>query len=214
MAVKFTEQLEGGTIGLWEITESTEALLQKLNPTVVELERYLQFKNESRKKEWLAVRLLLQELLGEDAGIFYAANGKPELVNCSGHISISHSSGFVTIYYHPEFHPGIDIELITRNVEKAAGKFLSAKELEDCTFNNQRSNKDLMLRWCAKEAVFKMVPYSDIDFASQISCIAEPLKTGEGMLTATFSNDMNKYIIPLHFKLIGDLLMVIGSLKL
>jgi len=211
MAVKLTEQLEGGSIGLWEITESTTELLQKLNPGEDELARYLQFKNENRKREWLAVRLLLRELIGETAGICYTANGKPELVNGCGNVSISHSSGFVTIYYHPELQPGIDIELITRNVEKVAGKFLSSEELQDCTFDNRRSNKDLMLRWCAKEAVYKMVPFSDIDFASQISCIAEPLKTSEGMLTATFTNETNKYIIPLRYKLIGDLLMVFGS---
>jgi phosphopantetheinyl transferase (holo-ACP synthase) len=213
MAVEFIGQFEGGLVGLWKITETTEALFAWLNPTGGELEQYLQFKNEGRRRDWLAVRLLLREMKGAAAGIVYSPQGNPELANVKGHISISHSSGFVTIFYHPTFQPGIDIELITRNVEKVAGKFLSKEELEDCTFSNHRSNKDLMLRWCAKEAVFKMVPYSDIDFASQISCIAEPLKTSEGMLTATFTNEANQYLIPLHFKLIGDLLMVFGSLK-
>jgi phosphopantetheinyl transferase (holo-ACP synthase) len=214
MAVEFITQLGEGLVGLWKITETTEELFLRLNPAGIELEHYLQFKNEGRKKEWLAVRLLLQAMKGEKAGIVYTQNGNPELVNSTGNISISHSSGFVTIFYHPVLQPGIDIELITRNVEKAAGKFLSAKELEDCTFNDQRSNKDLMLRWCAKEAVFKMVPFSDIDFATQILCNAQPLKTSEGMLTATFSNKADEYLIPLHFRLIGDLLMVFGSFKL
>ena len=105
MAVKFIEQFEGGLVGLWEIDESTEELLPKLSPNGDELAGYLQIKNERRKKEWLAARLLLQMLIGEGARIVYAANGKPELVNCNGNISISHSSGFVTIYYHPECHP-------------------------------------------------------------------------------------------------------------
>lgn len=214
MAVEFIEQFEGGLIGLWKITETTEELFLRLNPTGIELERYSQFKNESRRKEWLAVRLLLQQMIGEGAGIIYTGNGKPDLVNRIGNISISHSSGYVTIYYHSELHPGIDIELITRSVERAAGKFLSAKELQDCTFNHQRSNKDLMLRWCAKEAVFKMVPDSDIDFASQISCDALPFKSSEGTLTATFTNETNKHLILLHHRLKGDLLMVFGSLKL
>jgi len=214
MAVKFIEQFEGGLVGLWEISETTEALFQQLNPAGEELERFHLFKNESRKKEWLAVRLLLQQMHGDGAGIIYTANGKPDLVNIPGNISISHSSGFVVIYYHPEFHPGIDIELITRNVERASRKFLSEKELQDCTFDNQISNKDLMLRWCAKEAVFKMVPDADIDFASQIASNALPLQTKEGTMTATFSNEANKYFILLHFRLIEDLLVVFGSLKL
>jgi 4'-phosphopantetheinyl transferase EntD len=213
MAVEFIRQFEGGLVGLWKITETTEALFARLNPAGTELEHYLQFKNEGRKREWLAVRLLLREMKGESAEIIYSHHGNPSLANVTGNISISHSSGFVTIFYHPAHQPGIDIELITRNVEKAAGKFLSNEELEDCTFSNRRSNKDMMLRWCAKEAVFKMVPYSDIDFATQILCNAQPLKTSEGMLTATFTNEANQYLIPLHFKLIGDLLMVFGSLK-
>lgn len=214
MAVKFIEQFEGGLVGLWEITETTGALLQLLNPSDEELERYHHFKNDSRKKEWLAVRLLLQQMKGDHAGISYTKNGKPELLNASGNISISHSSGFVAIYCHPNLHPGVDIEFITRNVERASGKFLSKQELQDCSFGNQLSNKDLMLRWCAKEAVFKMVPFSDIDFASQISCHALPLKTIEGTLTATFTNETDKYFILLHHRLIGDLLMVFGTLRL
>lgn len=214
MAVKFIENIDQGLLGLWEITETTEKLLSQYQPKNTELDDFLLFRNELRKREWLATRLLLKQILGNDSIIHYDPTGKPHLVNSTGNVSISHSFDYVAIFYHPENQPGIDIESITRNIERAAGRFLSPKELNDCTVNGTLSNKDLMLRWCAKEAVFKMVPYTDIDFANQIYCSAEPLLAREGTLTALFRTTDVNLIIPLQLRCIGDLLMVWGSLKI
>lgn len=214
MAIKFIEHRGKGLLGFWEIKETAEQLLETLNPEAEELERYQSLRNDLRKKEWLAVRLLLQKMTGSDTKIDYDPAGKPNLVNTPGNISISHSSNCVVIYLHTEEQPGIDIELITRNVTKAARKFLSADELKDCMVDDQLSNKDVMLRWCAKEAVFKMVPISDIDFASQIACIAQPLTTNEGVFSATFTSPEGVLLIPLNFRCIGDILMVWGHIKI
>ena len=211
MGIKFIDNTLEGKIGFWEICETTEQLMALLHPRVAELEGYLHFRNELRKKEWLAARLLLKQMAGNDSFIAYDPDGKPLLKGSSGHISISHSSNCVVIYFDAQHQPGIDIELITRNVERAARKFLSPVELKDCTFNGLLSNKDLMLRWCAKEAVFKMVPYSNIDFASQIHCEASPLKAMNGELSATFINDEARHNIRLHYRLIGEMLMVWGN---
>jgi len=211
MGIKFIENTPQGKLGYWEICETTEQLMALLHPGVEELEGYLQFRNELRKREWLAARLLLKQMTGNDSFITYDPNGKPILNGSSGHISISHSSNRVVIYYDEQRHAGIDIELITRNVQRAARKFLSSVELQDCTFNGMLSNKDLMLRWCAKEAVFKMVPYANIDFASQIHCEAGPLNTINGELSATFINNEARHDIRLHYRLIGEMLMVWGN---
>jgi phosphopantetheinyl transferase len=213
MAVKFIETIEDGLLGFWEINEPIEYLTDLLDPQSEEKEKLQLFKNERRKKEWLAVRLLLRQMTGEKSEISYDTDGKPLLVNCPGHISISHSSNCAAIYYHPEYQPGIDIELITRNVAKAAKRFLSEKEFSDCIFSDHPSNKEMMLRWCAKEAVFKMVPGSNIDFASQISCIASPFNYDEGNLNATFSSGIFSYNIALKYRLIEEILMVWGHLK-
>lgn len=214
MAVKFIEHLEEGVIGFWEISESTEYLIELLSPKHEDFEHFLLLKNELRKKEWLAVRLLLRQMTGADSRISYDSEGKPILVNLPGYISISHSSNCAVIYFHPKEHPGIDIELVTRNVTKAAKRFLSEKEWSDCTINDQPSNKEMMLRWCAKEAVFKMVPCSNVDFASQIICIASPFICDEGNLKATFCSEIKSYNITLQYRLIGEILMVWGHLKI
>ena len=212
MAVKFIEQTENGLIGFWEITESTDYLMSLLRPDEQELANYLLFRNELRKREWLAVRLLLRQMTGTTSKIGYDPAGKPVLLNSPGYISITHTSERVAICYHPELHPGIDIELISRNTERAARKFLSTEELEDCTIDGHLSNKDLLLRWCAKEAVFKMVPFKDIDFASQIACKSAPLINPEGEMSATFTDKGLKLHIPLNYRLIGEILMVWGTI--
>jgi len=210
MGIKFIENTPEGKLGFWEINETTEQLMALLCPKDEELGIYLQFKNELRKKEWLAVRLLLKQMTGSSASITYDPAGKPLLMDLAGHISISHSSNCVVIYYCLQHQPGIDIELINRNVERVARKFLSPTELSDCTFNGLLSNRDLMLRWCAKEAVFKMVPYANVDFASQIFCVARPLKAANGGLTATFLKDETMQEIWLHYRLVGEMLLVWG----
>jgi phosphopantetheinyl transferase len=213
MAVKFIENTGQGVIGFWEITESVGQLMELLDPDAEELENFHLYRNELRKKEWLAVRLLLRQMNGQDSKIGYDPSGKPLLVNKPGHISISHSSNCAVICFHPEWHPGIDIESVTRHVERAARKFLSEKELKDCTRGDQLSNKDLLLRWCAKEAIFKMVPFSDIDFASQITCIAQPVNSENGMLQATFTAENTRLDIPLNYRIIDEILMVWGTLR-
>ena len=213
MAIEFIENIEDGLLGIWELTEATEQLFSRYEPQESELSKYLQFRNENRKREWLATRILLQEMLGRDAFIAYDTAGKPCLSGPSGNISISHTTRFVAIYYHSEYLPGIDVEMISRNVERAAGRFLSEKELNDCTFQGRVSNRELMLRWCAKEAVFKMVPYTDIDFASQISCEAKPISADQGELLAVFSASGMTFQIPLSYRLYGEMIMVLGLFR-
>ena len=211
MAVKLIDQLNPGLLGFWEIEETTEQLLDLLRPDREELLPFYCFRNESRKREWLSVRLLLKQMTGSNSGIQYDPAGKPLLTGISGQISISHSTGCVAIYYHPTEQTGIDIECISRNSARVAPKFLAGPEIEDSTRNGLLSNKELMLRWCAKEAVFKMIPYSEIDFAKQILCSASPFLDDQGAFSATFSIKGTSTQIPLAYRLLGEILMVWGT---
>lgn len=213
MAVRFIVSTDDCIIGFWDITESADQLMSDLQPDADDLSGYLLFRNEARKREWLATRLLLKQMTGTGSKVDYDISGKPILLNSPGHISITHTSGHVAICYHPDLHPGIDIELISRNTERAATKFLSKDELKDCTIDGCISNKDLLLRWCAKEAVFKMVPFKEVDFASQIACCAAPLLQSEGELSAVFTGDGLKLSIPLKYRITEDILMVWGTIS-
>ena len=52
------------TLLLWQIDESVDELFVRAGLTEEEKRRYAVFTGESRKKEWLAVRVLLRETFG------------------------------------------------------------------------------------------------------------------------------------------------------
>ena len=84
---------EGGGIAIWHITESAETLYAMLG-----MQRYDAALNamhhEERRTEWLAVRVLLTEVLGRDKEIAYHSTGRPYLTDGSFCISISHTKGY------------------------------------------------------------------------------------------------------------------------
>ena len=50
-----------------------------------------------RRLEWLAVRVLLYTLSGEEKEIAYHPSGKPYLADDSASLSISHTKGYVAV---------------------------------------------------------------------------------------------------------------------
>lgn len=212
MAVKWIEEVGGGLLGFWEITEAVGQLMEELQPGSDDLAHFSTIKNERRRKEWLTVRLLLRTMTSDEERLVYDPTGKPRLTFSNWHISISHSANRVAILLHPLKFPGIDIELITRDIITPSRKFLSSSEWQDCLIEGSLSNQDILLRWCAKEAVFKMVPFTDIDFASQIAVEAPPITAGKGNFVAHFIAPGEHLGIPLSYRIIDEMLMVWGFL--
>jgi len=162
------KNIGNGEIGLWEISEAPEELEHLAGLSPADSITYSGISALHRKKEWLATRALLNELTGETILIKYHNDGRPYLENSKYQISISHTTGFVAIMLHQTCFPGIDIELASRQVSRVARRFLSMEEYEVCRSNEGFLNRKLLLHWCAKEAIFKMVPYSDIKFSKNI----------------------------------------------
>jgi phosphopantetheine--protein transferase-like protein len=81
-------------------------------------------------------------------------------------ISISHTNRFVSILTHPEESVGIDIESLNRNYSAVEKRALSLEELD--YLSDRDRDLQLAVIWSAKEAVFKRMSRSDIDFSSQI----------------------------------------------
>ena len=83
----------------------------------------------TRKLEWLAVRVLLYTMLGEEKEIHYYSNGGPYLADGSFSISISHTKGYVAVLLsEPGKRVGIDIECYSERVRKVAHKFMREDE--------------------------------------------------------------------------------------
>ena len=96
--------------GIWKTSESLEELLALLPHKEKYEEGIGKFTAISRKLEWLAVRVLLYTMLGEEKEIHYYSNGGPYLADGSFSISISHTKGYVAVLLgEPGKRVGIDI---------------------------------------------------------------------------------------------------------
>ena len=82
-------------LGIWFINEPIQQLTKLAEEKKVNLTNLPQVKNESRVKQWLATRLLLNYFFA-DVTIVYDEKGKPYLNN-GWNISISHSGDYVAI---------------------------------------------------------------------------------------------------------------------
>lgn len=210
MAVIQIEKTEDGLYGLWKITEEMEELLPLAKLSPQDLETWSAIKAIQRKKEWLATRALLNELTGQKIQINYYTDGRPFLGNNPTNISISHTKGYAAILLHDKKIPGIDIELNSRSAEKVATRILSPEELESCKEDEGYSNKKLLIHWCAKETIFKMVPEHSISYLNQIHIsLNEPVIEPHSFF-GTFHSESEFVPINLFCKSIEDLIIVWG----
>ena len=204
------QNIDNGEIGLWKVSEEIEELLTLANLSDPDLVTYTAISALHRKKEWLATRALLGELLKEPHLIKYHNDGRPYIENFSSNISISHSTGYIAIILHFTSNPGIDIELITRKVGKVGSRFLSPDEMVFCNKETALSNWMMLLHWCAKEAIYKMVPFSNIEFATDIRIILSNSVEDAGSFQGIFNYKTGPVPITMYYKTVSDVLIVWG----
>ncbi|MFA5329483.1 MAG: 4'-phosphopantetheinyl transferase superfamily protein [Prolixibacteraceae bacterium] len=194
----------GGIIGIWQLTETLEDLLPQVSPEVLKDPAYLQYTFEKRKIEWLATRLLIKQLIGANFTISYSEFGRPILNHIQfNHLSISHSRENVAVFVHENLHAGIDIENISRNYSSVEKKYLSDEELMQVNHNPFLQ----CLYWCAKEAIFKLVPDDGIEFRQQIH-ISPFNPEKENQFTAKFISGNIESIYKLQYYTFDDQCLV------
>lgn len=159
-------EVENGVLGIWGLKESVESLISGFHLTENEQTEFKRFKFEKRQTEYLATRLLLQNLLGEKAEIIYQDSGRPLIKNSAKNISISHSSDLVVVFISNKL-TGVDAENENRNIDKVVKRFLHPIEIE---WIEKSGNPQLLkiLLWCAKEAIYKCACKTGIQFDTQI----------------------------------------------
>lgn len=152
--------------GIWKMDESPDELLALLPNRTVYEEELQRFRTDHRKQEWLSVRVLLYQLLGEVKEISYEPSGKPYLKDRSFYISISHTKGYVAVILSAEKEVGIDIEQYGQRIHKVAHKFM--REDEGANLYNDESTWALLLHWSAKEVMFKCMNTAEVDFREHL----------------------------------------------
>ena len=147
------------------LQEDSESLLSRLSFK----DRYLpviEKMTENRKREWLTIRVLIKELLGEEKEILYNSLGKPYLSDNSFFISISHTKGYAALILNKENEVAVDIERITSKVENIRKRFVNEEEEKALSQSNERIN--LLLFWSAKESLFKRLCVENVDFKTHL----------------------------------------------
>ena len=186
MALFLTKDLDDDAhsrLGVWHITESEAELQELCSIPSDELEEISFIKNESLRKQKLAVRALLDAMFEEKVYLSHHDNGKPYIENNATNISITHTNDYVAVILNDLEDVGIDCESLDRDFTAVEKRALSEEEIED--LDDDKRNEQLAIYWCAKEAVYKKLSQYKVDFAEQIEIDSFRPK-GEGELEATF----------------------------
>ena len=188
MALFLTKDLDDpahSRVGVWKITESEAELRTMTSIPSDELEEISYIKNESLRKQRLAVRALLDAMFEEKVYLSHHDNGKPYIENNAINISITHTDQYVAVILNEEDEVGIDCESLNRDFSAVEKKALSDEEIGD--LEDEQKNEQLAIYWCAKEAIFNLTSQYDVDFAEQIQIDGFRYRN-EGELSARFTD--------------------------
>ena len=179
---------EWGGIAIWHITETSDELYALLDTEKYD-SRLLGMKNEVRRAEWLAVRLLVKELFGPEAEVAYHPTGRPYLKNSTTHISISHTKGFAAVAYHHEAPVGMDIEYLSSRVERIALRFTTRDEASYIDRHDESVRQMYhLINWSAKETLYKLFDSPSMAEFKEVFYIAPYALAECGTMNATVCN--------------------------
>ncbi|MBT3209650.1 MAG: 4'-phosphopantetheinyl transferase superfamily protein [Bacteroidetes bacterium] len=192
-------------LGIWEMTDNLDYLFDIVNLNPDELLQIESFKNERRKLEWLSTRALAKEIQNKNSIIEYDSFGKPKLINPSLNISISHSKDMVGVILNKDFRVGIDIEFVSKKIERIAKKFLSSKELQQIDSDYRIEN--LYLYWCGKETLLKIFGKRDLSFINNLKINKIYIKN-QGSFSACIDTLNFKHEYTLNYEFRNNYLIV------
>lgn len=153
-------QINGIRYAIWQLTESVSELKALIDGRfLVSLDN---INNETRQKERLASRLLIETLCNGYQAVDYKENGEPYFTQCDLYLSISHTKNYVAVAVAP-FKIGIDIEHTSDRVLRITKKFLNHTELAELASHTNQASTAL-LYWCAKEAMYKKMTEKEAEF--------------------------------------------------
>ena len=151
------------SLSIWSIEESLDFFLSNLRLTKNCEQRLDKLKSDEMKKQFLAVRKLIQLNGISLDSLSYSSEGIPFL-NTEKNISISHTKGFSAIAISPK-PVGIDIQDFRDKILSISKKFINSKERD---LIDPSSIKELTLVWCIKEATYKVHRKPGLDFKDEI----------------------------------------------
>lgn len=194
--------------GIWKTDESIDELLALLPHAEQYTADMRRFTAEHRRREWLAVRVLLCVLAGEEKKIAYTPSGKPFLVDETASISISHTRGYVAVLLGPRNREvGIDIEQYGERVRKVVPRFMREDEVP-ASFRDT-DTWSLLLHWSAKETMFKCMNTPEVDFRKHLRIFPFPIAE-QGVFSAEEYRTAENRHFTIHYYLFPDFVLTLS----
>ena len=197
-------------VGVWKVDETVEQLRSMFHQFSIYEEGFMRFSAEKRKQEWLAVRVLLKELCGEEKKIAYLPSGKPYLEDGSAFVSFSHTLGYVAVAIHSSAEVGVDIEQYGTRVQRVSSRFI--REEEKVSVESGDKIYALLLHWSAKETMFKLMKDEAVDFVDHLHILPfAPKESGVFHACEYRSGQGQKFLI--HYDTHPDYVLTFACLE-
>lgn len=199
------------TVGIWELVETEEELMNPIDLSQLEAERLSDRNNPLKRKQFLAARHLLKELIGEKKSIQYKKSGKPFLEESNRQISISHSERFVALALTEVQRVGVDIEVGRRpSLAKVPDYFLNDEEMAE-VLTMKVDLEQLSLYWSAKEALYKYMDDEKLDIRTSFRIFPFEIKE-QGLIEAqSLLSGFQQKVILSYFRTSDYVLVVTGK---
>ncbi len=208
MPLSFNQLMPSGAhIWIWHLTETKEALEKFVQKEDFD-EILIRYKHPQRQLQKMAISLLTLQLGdGHIIDIQYDELGKPAPKDFPGFISISHTSHYVGLLYHPLYSCGLDLEEINERLLKVAPRFIN--EIEKKWLDKSNPLNDIGLIWSVKEALFKNIGGGGILFKEQLE-VNKPsfIDDVSGWGWATYKKDNLLRTFEYRFINLEDVLLV------
>jgi phosphopantetheinyl transferase len=187
-------------LAVWKITESIEELKAMLWMFPQE-----EFKFQSRNLQWLASRVLLQEILQDKTErkqlkVLKQPNGRPYIDDLGWNFSMSHSGDYAAALLSKTGSVGVDIELISERIKKIARKFINDYEWQYLEGENDLYT--MYLIWSAKESIFKWFGDGSVDFKKHMQ-VFFPINEDATQFEAVLLKE-KEYNLTIHTEKVDD----------
>ena len=177
-------------VNFWFIDESEKDLIDQLNLSIDFRLKLEKIKSLQKRKQFLAVHMILKSMQIDQKILSYNQNGKP-ILNDGQYISISHSYNYCGVVVG-ESKLGLDIEKLRPKIFNISSKFLSKNE---ALLIKNLNIENLTKVWTIKESVFKAFGHTGLSFKDNITIIKIDHEFLSAVVEINFDNKIENYSI-------------------
>ncbi len=173
---------------------------------------YLEKLKGGKRTEFLAGRFLLHHAIGGEERKFLdiEPSGKPQLIDRSKEISLSHSSEYVSVIISDKL-VGIDIQAFSPKLERIQRKFISEEEYD--WYKNEMYVDYIHHFWGAKEALFKAYGKGKVEFRTDLKITSLPEKLENGLGSGKVIKEDLKADFKLYSRRLENYFIAIAKMK-